>query len=270
MTRRILPLLLAIVLAGLGTAAVLAYVVTADARALKGKEAVTVLLALKKIPAGTTAGQVRSGDFVEQVRMPADAVPKDALGSVGAELDSLIITSDLMPRQMLLRGQFGPEKKTVVGLPVPEGKIAMSIQLSTVAGVAGYVIPGSKITVFDTFNIGTNGKDPSGDRLAERYEYNRATKVLLPTVDVIAVGTFGVDGKTDVPAPAAPAKAEEEGSGAIAPQSTGLLMVTVAVTQAEAEKLVHGAQTGSLYLGLLNETSVVKRGAGVENNSLFK
>src|SRR4051794_19326740 len=111
MTRRIMPLLLALVLAGLGTAAVLVYVATADARALKGKKAVTVLLAAQRIPAGTTAAQLRSGELLEQVQMPVDAVPPDALGAVESELDQLVLTADLAPRQMLLRGQFGPEKK---------------------------------------------------------------------------------------------------------------------------------------------------------------
>lgn len=269
MTRRILPLLLAIVLAGVGTAAVLAYVATADARALKGKEAVTVLLAAKRIPAGTTAGQVRSGEFVEKVRMPADAVPEGALGSIGGDLESLVIVSELLPQQMLLRGHFGPEKKETIGLPIPDGKMAVSVQLSTVAAVAGYVVPGSRIAIFDSFNIESG--IPAGDRLADQHEYNRSTRILLPKVDVISVGTFGVDATTDAPQPAPSAAAA--GAGAddkLVPQSTGLLMVTVAVDQAQAEKLVHGTQTGTLYLGLLGETSVVKTGPGVDNNSVFK
>jgi pilus assembly protein CpaB len=46
--------------------------------------------------------------------------------------------------------------------------------------------------------------------------------------------------------------------------------ITVAVTQAQAEKLVHATQTGALYLGLLGTDSKVKPGAGVDNNSLFQ
>jgi pilus assembly protein CpaB len=276
MTRRIMPLLLAIVLAGLGTVAVLAYVKSADSRAIAGKKAVTVLIATKLIPAGTPAGQIRDGGFTEKVTMPAETIPKGALAAISTELDSLVVTADVQAQQLLLGGMFGAEKQAVAGLPVPEGKLAVSVQLQTSATVAGYVIPGSQIAVFDTFNKmeDKSSRIPAGDGLTQRHEYVQATRVLLPKAQVIAVGSYGVDGVTDVPKPeASPAAAG--GSGGIsggsanAKQSTGLLMVTLAVSQADAERLIHGTQTGALYLALVNDTSVVKSGPGVDNDSLF-
>jgi pilus assembly protein CpaB len=59
------------------------------------------------------------------------------------------------------------------------------------------------------------------------------------------------------------------GSANAAKQTTGLLMVTLAVSQADAERLIHGTQTGALYLALVNDSSVVKSGPGVDNDSLF-
>jgi pilus assembly protein CpaB len=46
-------------------------------------------------------------------------------------------------------------------------------------------------------------------------------------------------------------------------------VVTVAVTQNDAEKLIHGAQTGILYFALLTDSSDVKPGAGINGNTLF-
>jgi pilus assembly protein CpaB len=55
MSRRILAVVGALLLALVGTGAVFAYVNRADARAVEGQKAVTVLMAAKEIPAGTTA-----------------------------------------------------------------------------------------------------------------------------------------------------------------------------------------------------------------------
>jgi pilus assembly protein CpaB len=279
MTRRITPILLAVLLAALGTVAVLAYVKGADSRALAGKKAVTVVVAAKLIPAGTPAGQVRDGGFTERVQMPAGTIPAGTLGEVPASLDSLVTTADIQPQQLLVRGMFGAEKQAVAGLPVPEGKIAVSVQLQTSATVAGYVVPGSQIAVFDTFNRmeGKSARVPSGDGITQRHEYIQATRVLLAKALVVAVGSNGVDGTTQAPAPdPSPSAASGSGagsgagsSGAASKQFTGMLMVTLAVSQSDAERLIQGAQTGTLYLGLLNDTSVVKPGPGVDNDSLF-
>ncbi|MCW2506281.1 MAG: Flp pilus assembly protein CpaB [Actinomycetia bacterium] len=277
MTRRIAPILLAILLAGLGTVAVLAYVKGADARALAGKKAVTVVVAAKLIPAGTPAGQVRDGGFTARVQMPAGTIPAGTLGEIPASLDSLVTTADIQAQQLLVKGMFGVEKQAVAGLPVPEGKIAVSVQLQTSATVAGYVVPGSQIAVFDTFNRmeGKTAKVPAGDGITQRHEYVQATRVLLAKALVVAIGSNGTDGTTQAPAPdPAPSPSAAAGgaagsSGAAPTQSTGMLMVTLAVSQSEAERLIQGAQTGTLYLGLLNDTSVVKPGPGVDNDSMF-
>ena len=59
MKRRALSIVLAVLLAILGTAGVLAYVSHANARALAGQQAVTVLVAKGLIPAGTSAGDAQ-------------------------------------------------------------------------------------------------------------------------------------------------------------------------------------------------------------------
>lgn len=46
-------------------------------------------------------------------------------------------------------------------------------------------------------------------------------------------------------------------------------MVTVAVTDEEATRLVHALRTSSLYLALVTDDSDVNPGGGVDNHSLF-
>ena len=64
MTRRILTIVLAIVLAIIGTGAVLIYAKGADQRALAGQKAVTVLVATQQIPAGTSASTARANGML--------------------------------------------------------------------------------------------------------------------------------------------------------------------------------------------------------------
>jgi hypothetical protein len=42
-------------------------------------------------------------------------------------------------------------------------------------------------------------------------------------------------------------------------------MVTLAVSQPEAERLISGLNHGTLYLGLLTESVEVRTGSGVDN-----
>lgn len=272
MLRRLLAVGLALVLAGFGTVAVLFYVWTADSRAVAGKKAVTVLVATQRIPAGTTGERIRTS-YTEAVKMPASSVPGDALSAIGADLDPLVVTSEIQPRQLLLQGAFGPRSRVTGGLNVPPGKIAVSVEMQVPEQVAGFVLPGSKVAVFDTFNIlqGQPVRVPSGDGLREEHPLNRATRVLVPQIEVIAVGTHGTDGRT---ASAGAAAAEttdgdDDSAGRKSAKQTRTLLVTVAATQLEAERLVHGTQTGALYLALLGDTSVVRPGPGVDNKTLF-
>lgn len=75
MKRSVVAVSLAAVLALIGCAAVLVYVRGADSRALAGKRAVSVLVAAKRIPAGTTGAQIRTGGYVEAVSTPSPRYP---------------------------------------------------------------------------------------------------------------------------------------------------------------------------------------------------
>jgi pilus assembly protein CpaB len=273
MTRRLIPLALAVVLAVLGTTAVVLYVRSADTRALAGQKAVSVLVATQKIPTGTTGAQIRSGGYVEVVRMPASSVPANVLPALPRELDKLVVTSDVAPSQLMLRGMFGDAVVAVTGsgLPVPNGKVAVSVDMQLPALVAGYVVAGSKIAIFDTFTVvkGSQSRIPSGEGLARREDAKQATRLLLSKVDVIAIGARG-EGSTAAPGAAASPAANggDAAAGTEKAQSANAL-VTVALNQADAERLILASQTGTLYLALIDDASAIKPGAGVDNLTLF-
>src|SRR2546423_1325535 len=81
MKRNVVAIAVGIVLAMLGSLAVLVYVRSADSRALAGKRAVSVLVATKRIPAGTTGARIRTGKDPHQV--PRVLLPRVEVIAVG-------------------------------------------------------------------------------------------------------------------------------------------------------------------------------------------
>ncbi|RZU54127.1 pilus assembly protein CpaB [Krasilnikovia cinnamomea] len=270
MRRRLLAVLVAAVLAGIGCIAVVAYVRGADQRALAGRQAVWVLISTQRIPAGTSAAAIRGGGYTERVAMPAETVPSTALGQLDAQLDTLVLTADLPPSQLVLRGMFAESSEVTGGLPVPDGKLAVSVQMTAAGRVAGYVRPGSRVAVFSTFTMREGrGRVPAGDGLSSGHDYNQATRVLLPRVEVIGVGERGVSGAATAGDTAAAADGSGESGSGSAAKAGVTMLVTVAVSQQEAAKLVHVSLTGTLSLALLDDTATVEPDAGIDNNTLF-
>jgi pilus assembly protein CpaB len=260
MKRTIVATIVAVVLALVGGAAVLLYAAGADARATASREPVQVLVAAKRIPAGTTGQDIVDGGYVERVVMPAASVPADAVGAIDAGLEDLVVTADLQQRQLLLRGAFGEAAVRTGGLVVPDGKVAVTVQIGDAERVAGHVEAGAAVAVFDTFTVAEGlGRTPAGDGLSTDHKYTQATRLLLPRVEVLAIGKHV---ETDE------AKTKD-GSTSASKTKSQKVLVTVAVSQAEAEKLVLAATTGSLYFALLSDSSKVQPGAGVDNRTLF-
>ena len=245
MNRRILLFCTAIVIALLGTVAVAAYVGGANDRALAGQRTVEVLVAKDTIAAGTTAEQASAAGLVTSMRVPQSAVPGGALSKL-TDVGKKVAASDIVAGEMLLDAKFVAQQ-AVGALAIPGDKLAVSVELTDSARVAGFVLPGSEVAVFDTYDQST------GTASAQS-----ATQVLLPRVTVIAVGT------TTQRKPTAQEKAGQPADNK--PVSTTVL--TLAVTQQDAAKLVHGAQTGKLYFGLLSRASKTGPGTAVTNASL--
>ncbi|MQA25492.1 MAG: hypothetical protein GEU94_08475 [Micromonosporaceae bacterium] len=201
--------------------------------------------------------------------MPAETVPVGVMGAVGQELDELVVTSDLQTSQLLLRGMFGERVKSTGGLPVPDGKLAVSVEVTMPEQVAGFLRPGSTIAIFNTFNmIDQKRRESNGEGLRLKEGANQATRTLLPKVEVLAIGAYGQPGAKTSNGKAS--DTSKTGSGQQQSRSSQTAMVvTVAVTQKEAERLVHAARTSELYLALVTGSSDVKPGTGVDNHSLF-
>ncbi|BCB78834.1 hypothetical protein GCM10022251_44430 [Phytohabitans flavus] len=261
MTRRILAAFVALLFAAIGTTAVLLYVRRADDRAVAATSAVTVLVAKQRIPAGTTGESIRSSGLVEPVRMPAGSLPDgETFAELPTDVDKLVVTSDLQPGQLVLRRMFSESTRTSGGLAIPEGLMAVSVEATVAEQVAGYVRPGSQVAVFVSYRV-IEGKTKSlgsasgGDGVT-------GTAVLLPKVEVIAIGEYGDGGQTTTTP--LDETTTEDGT-----ERKKTVMVTVAVDTRQAAKLINAAEADALYLALLSDSSKVAPGAGVDSSNVL-
>jgi pilus assembly protein CpaB len=148
---------------------------------------------------------------------------------------------------------FGAKTPTTSGLHIPAAEMAVSLKVTADADVAGYVQPGSQVAIFDTFIL-LDKNVPAGSKTGGDKTDNWATKLLLPRVDVLAVSQAAPSGTKD-------GLSGSNNSGS----QTATLLVTLAVPQSDAERVIHVAQTGNPYLALLTSNSHSAPSAGVDN-----
>ncbi len=245
----------------LGTAAVFSYVSRVEDKALAGAEVVDVLVATERIPAGTSASAAVKGKLVQLSSMPRRAVPEGALAAAD-DVGTRTLVSDVFAGEVLLKAKFADQTARTGQLLIPKDKIAVSVELGDPQRVAGFVVPGSEVAIFATVDkasvsaAATTRQDGDGARVdVEAQADEEYTELLLPRISVIAVG----------PSTLRPQAEKSDEKEKTVPKT----VLTVAVSQEEAERVVHSTQTGELYLGLLNTESKTGPGTGVSNTTLF-
>jgi pilus assembly protein CpaB len=237
MDRRKALLLVAAVIAAVGTLLVFLYVRGADTRADQRYDAVQVLRVVKPITAGETVEAAQSAGKIESGSVSKKDLLPDAL--TGTEpIAGKVATTNIYPGEQLISSKFGATSATN-GLAIPKGKIAISINLSDPSRVAGFVNPGDKVAIFLT----------NGDY----------TRLLLPNIQVIGAGTTTVTTTTTT-----------DPSGAQSTEQLPKTLLTLAVSQADAEKVLFAGGNGELAFGLLNADSQVAPSQGTNKSNLFR
>jgi pilus assembly protein CpaB len=242
-----LTITLAALLAVLGTGLVLAYVHKANTRAIQGMQAVTVIVAKTAIPSGTSAGAALREGMLSSQKLPASAVPADAVRSITPGLDPLVTSATMQSGQLLLRPTLVRAAQTTGGVAIPPGMVAVTVQLCVQEAVAGYVHAGSSVAVFDTFPVKGAGLQRTCD-VSHQVPAVTAigTQILLIKAEVLSVG----------PAPQSTPSTTSPGTSALSSATAqGAELVTLAVSQADAERVIQVAETGMPYLALLTPES---------------
>jgi pilus assembly protein CpaB len=220
MGRRTVLLVAAVLIAAVGAGLVLIYVHDVNQK-VKAREAPEqILIAKKIIPAGTTGAAASAEGDLQFSKVAREAVAAGALATIDP-VANLVTLAPIYPGEQILFTKFGKQNASSA-LTIPTaGTMALSVALQGAAGVNGFITPGSQVAVFLTAG--------------------GSTKLILPRVSVIAVGS-----RTLVPS-----------SG----QATGTTqqsdVVTFGVTAAQAQTLIFAQSAGSLYLTLLTANSSV-------------
>lgn len=253
MKRRIFTVVLAVLLAVLGTAGVLAYVHQADARALAGQKAISVLVAGSEIPSGTTASAALQNGSLTSKEFPAASVPADAVRSITPDLRSLVMGADIQPGQLLLRPMLVTAAHVTGALAIPKGMVAVTIALCMPESVAGYVHAGSEVAVFDSYATQLTVSDCSGAP-SHTVKGQIHTRLVLPKVQVLAVGTAAANAQSTTTTSNNGAFSKNN-SSASRTSGQGAVLVTFAVNQDDAERLILLNDGGFPYLALLTSSS---------------
>jgi len=226
MGRRTLLLLAALVVAALGTTGVFLYVNGINQRAEADFELVEILVATAPIAAGTTAQSAQdAGAFELRQFLRKSLAGLPALSDISG-ISAKVAVAPITAGEPVLETQFG-DSALSSSLPLPEGKLAVSVQLSDPARVAGFVGPGSQVAVFLTTGEGGTAGE--------------TTRLLLPEVSVIAAGTTTV----------------VTGDPAVPTEELPPTLLTLALSQREAQKVVYASTHGQMYFALLNSASEV-------------
>lgn len=245
MARRSMLLIVAVLIAAVGTAMIVLYVKGIDDRAAEGQELVEVLTATSVIEAGETVGAAQEAGKFEARRVRRDDMVEGALDSTTSITD-LVALGTVYPGEQIISNRFGTMSE-VENLVIPDDKMAISIELTDFERVAGFVNPGSEVAVFGTAASPVRRLPDGTERTL-----SSVTRIIMARVPVIGVGTTSVSSRTTT---------DEE--GAQVTEEVPRTILTVAVTQEEAEKLVLADRTMDLTFALLGSDTKSQDEAGV-------
>lgn len=251
MARRTVLLIVAALIALLGTAMIVLYVKGIDDRATEGQEMVEVLTATATIAVGESVSEAQEAGKFEKASVRKDDVVEGSLTSTSSISDAVALGT-VYPGEQILAAKFG-SLSDVDNLVIPDDKLAMSVELTDFERVAGFVRPGADVAIFastdSAYRIAPDGKET---------KLGSVTRIVLPRVPVIGVGTTSVTSKVTK---------TEDGEESV--EEVAQTILTVAVTQEEAEKLIHADRYTDLTFGLLTDDSKTSDNPGATPADVF-
>lgn len=185
------------------------------------KEVVT--MPTRKVVVASTdlsLGRALRREDLAAIDWPTSSVPEGAFDDPAAIVDRGLIVS-VVKNEPLLPAKLA-SKEAGSGLPpiIPPGKRALSVRVNEVIGVAGYVLPGTRVDVVATANPTSRTEDIT-------------SKLVLSNVEVLAAGT----------------RLEQDTPDGKPMQVT---VVTLLVTPDQSERLTLASTEGKIQLALRN------------------
>ena len=211
MRRSVVGVVLALILAAVGTIALVLYVSRAEERAREGEELVEVYVVKDLIPAGTPSEQIEEALLVEEV--PLKVRPENSVDNL-ANLAGQVTGVELVPGEQLLSSRFVTRTNFAnreVGVDVPEDKVEITIALDPERAIGGLITPGTDLLI---------------------------QKVLVTAVQQAVKAGLG----------------DEEERDPLTESPQDELLITLAVSPADAERIIFSAEFGLLWLGAERST----------------
>lgn len=192
-----------------------------------------VVVAAQKLALGA---RVAEAD-IRVVSWPADTAIEGAFADPAKVVGRAVIMP-VVPGEPVLEAKLAPEGAGAgLGAVIPEGKRAVAVKVNEVIGVAGFVLPGTRVDVIVTGSPTSSGTADTA-------------KVILENVQVLSAGS----------------QLEEHGDGS--PQN--VTVVTLVVTPEESQKLALAANEGRIQLALRNPLDERREDpAAVSRKALF-
>ncbi|MDQ0075006.1 Flp pilus assembly protein CpaB [Arthrobacter oryzae] len=231
MKSRLLAGTAAIALAIVGAVLIIFYAQGADQRALQSMKPVDVLVVKTAIPAGTSVEAMAASLVIEKV--PASGVADTALSTLDKSAGTVSAVNLIPGEQLLAERLVAPEEvKDEGNTKVPAGLQEVSFQLEPQRVVGGRVAVGEHVGVFLSFEKGAFKAKPEDE----------TTQLTIHKVLVTAVQR----------APQTASAEKPKDGQQPAPEDTtlpeGSLLLTVAVTDIDAGKIVFASEFGRIWL----------------------
>lgn len=247
MKTRLIGAILAIVLAVAGTVVLTGYVRTADARAADGAAFVPVYVVTEEIPLGTAAAEI--SEFITVKQLPAIAAVPGRVTKL-TSLAGMVADAALMPGEQLIKARWvDPAKLSARGaVSLPDGMQALTIALPVERIVGGTVEAGDTVGIVVAATV----------KIGAATEEIGVTKQVFHKVLVIDVR----EGTQTSPSKDADAETESE--------PVDEVMVTLARTTPDIEKIVWGQQFGAVWLTIEPEEADESGSIVVDAGDVFK
>ncbi len=253
MDRRRILLIFAVFVALIGTGLVFLYVNNVKKDAVQTTD---VVVASANIGANETYDSALAAGKIQLQSVPADyatTVPDAVTSTSQLQGQGMIAQTDIFQGQVLVASAFSKTAAAAASpLAIPPGKIAISVNLTDPDRVAGNIQNGSEVAIFVT------GSLAGGQATAVQ-----STRLLLPKVTVLNVGS---------PQPPTTSTTTDPASGTQTTEQLPRTLLTLAVTQKEAQKVIISSKALDLTFGLLTDKSLVHPAPGTSTlvPSLFR
>jgi pilus assembly protein CpaB len=232
----------------------------------------TVKVVVPLVP--ISEGKTLTYNDVTAVKWPKEYLPKHSTFGEVSDVIGRVAKQDLFPGEPIFTEKLSGSDSNG-GLPaiIPQGLRAVSVAVTEVKGVAGFVKPGDRVDVLSTFEVDKDGGDKlrttktvlqnvlvlaSAQTMVENNKYNIETPAGVTRGEATQPGsssthdaqTLDKDKKDDQDAKSNRAREKDDSEKAARLVST----VTLALTPEQTETLALAEETGELRLALRPET----------------